>query len=75
MANIEMRFLIGDLSETAGTRRITQPDGGTFVLGRSCRVPDEATSALANGLLADVKVSVNFCNDVVRIWDVKPVAR
>ena len=70
MANVTLRFHIADLSETAGTRRITAEDGGTFVLGQRTRVPDEVTSILADGDVASVMVSVNFCNDVVRMYDI-----
>jgi len=73
MANTQMPFLIARLAERSGIRRITEPDGGEFSLGRACLVPNEVVSILAAGHRARVMVSVNFCNDVVRIWDVRAV--
>lgn len=72
MANVQMRFnvaaIIGDES---GIVRIMEADGGEFALKSNRVIPSEVFDILDKGKIASVMVSVNFCNDVVRMWDVK----
>jgi len=66
----EMRFDIAQMTETeGGTVRIVQADGGRFNLSPRLKMPPEVFDILAAGKIASVMVSVNFCNDVVRMWD------